>query len=186
MSPTSRRRGAARVSGLPRIGKDTGMARHLFLTLTVALTAVAAGCAHCDTCDDFPAPANVAYGAPIPGGEGGPILAPAPPLAIGQDIGAGVAAETSGTAHMAVPHYQSAPSPPALPQLPSAPGAGSGPDVKKVPDEKMPELPADTDDNAKSGSDAAKTEASKADGNSGATPKADKGEEITKPIVPIP
>lgn len=158
------------------------MARHLFLTLTAALMAMAAGCAHCDTCDDFPAPANVAYGAPIPtSGEAGPILAPAPPLSIGSEF-SGMPADVTGAAHMAVPHYQSAPSPPSLPQLPNA----SGSDVKKVPDEPLPQLPEEP----KTGAGARTGETPKTDGGAdagtGATPKSDKNGEITKPIVPIP
>jgi hypothetical protein len=72
------------------------MLRLRFLMASAALSVGAIGCAHCDTCDDFPSPCgtpycgyNTAY-APLPGAAPGPVVdmpagatsAPPPPVTV--------------------------------------------------------------------------------------------------------
>src|SRR4051794_27197188 len=73
----------------PLSGKDTDMSRSSLLLAATAVVAGAIGCAHCDTCDDFPGPCtgpNCGYSGPPPGP--GPGFGPGPgtPFPVGQPV----------------------------------------------------------------------------------------------------
>lgn len=159
------------------------MARRRLHIWTAATLSCAVGCAHCDTCDDFPAPANVSYG----GFTGqGHILAPTQPLMVGQETGMPIDAGMSAP-HGAVIHS-------ATPPAPSTPPAGSGGsgdsgaaaagtgDVKQVPSNKDETTPPTTPDPSapKTGDDAKKgadplVPPTNNNSDSGAQPRTDSG-----------
>lgn len=100
------------------------MTRNCLLLLAAATTLALAGCAHCDTCDDFPIPCQGGncgggFAGPTAGLPGmGPML---PPPAPGPDAPATAPASPASAANGA--DLGTAPSLPAAPETPPQQGA---------------------------------------------------------------
>ncbi len=107
--------------GNPKMSRIHGLG--LVALAGLALTMGSVGCAHCDTCDDFPAPCtgpNCGY-----------------PYNHGGDVYAGAPAPASADASMSAP---AAPAPSSVSSTP-APGASLGPASDAAP-KPAPDLPA--------------------------------------------
>lgn len=112
------------------------MSRLTSLLMAATVASAVVGCAHCDTCDDFPAPCtDCGYNAATPA-AGAPMMADGtimdPSFAPGMPPGAPITTPGSPIVNSS-PAINAAPAPPAAPGIGSAPPIDANNDLPGIP-----------------------------------------------------